>query len=81
MCISVYFLSFGVSVYLYLYASVLEADVVADLAGGAGASLGQEKPPVGANANLIDSLPGPRGRGAGGGLPLWQPHQADVPSI
>lgn len=67
--------------YLYLYASVLEADVVADLAGGSGASLGQEKPPVGANANLVDSLPGSRGRGAGGGLPLRQPHQANPPSI
>lgn len=81
MCISVYFLSFGVCVYLYLYAWVLEADAVADLAGGAGASLGQEEPPVGANANLIDSLPGPGGRGAGGGLPLWQPQQADVVGV
>lgn len=60
---------------------VLEADIVADLAGGSGAGLGQEEPPVGANANLVDSLPGPGGRGAGGGLPLGQPHQTDPPSV
>lgn len=68
-------------IYLYMYISVLEADIVADLAGGSGARLGQEKPPVRANANLVDSLPVPRGRGAGGGLPLRQPHQANPPSI
>lgn len=68
------FLSGYLCIYLYLYGSVLEADVVADLAGGSGASLGQEKPPVGAYANLVDSLPGPGGRGAGGGLSLRQPH-------
>lgn len=67
--------------YLYLHVSVLEADIVADLAGGSSAGLGQKKPPVGANANLVDSLPGPRGRGAGGGLPLRQPHQANPPGI
>lgn len=74
------FLARCVFIYI-LYISVLEADIVADLAGGPGAGLGQEKPPVGANANLVDSLPGPRGRGAGGGLPLRQPHQANPPSI
>lgn len=61
--------------------SVLEADVVADLAGGPGSGLGEEKPPVGADANLVHALPGPGGRGAGGGLPLGQPHQADPPGI
>lgn len=61
--------------------SVLEADIVADLAGGSGAGQGQEKPPVGAKANLVDSLPVPGGRGAGGGLPLGQPHQANPPSV
>lgn len=83
MYLSIYFahLSFWISVYLYLYASVLEADVVADLAGGSGAGLGQEKPPVGANANLVDSLPGPGGRRAGGGLSLGKTHQANPPSI
>lgn len=60
--------------YLLLDESVLEADTVADLAGGSGASLGQEKPPIGANANLVDSLSGTGGRGAGGGFPFWQPH-------
>lgn len=75
------FLSGYLWIYLYLYVSVLEADIVADLAGGSGAGLGQEEPPVGANANLVDSLPGPGGRGAGGGLPLGQPHQANPPSI
>lgn len=67
--------------YLSLNARVLEADAVVNLAGGSGAGLGQEKPPIGANANLVDSLPGPGGRGAGGGLPLRQPHQANPPSI
>lgn len=58
--ISIYVhLSFGVSVYVYI--SVLEADVAADLAGGSGAGLGQEEPPIGADANLVDSLSGPRG--------------------
>lgn len=65
VCVSVYFrLPFrrDISVlYFYSYAEVLEADIVADLAGGSGAGLGQEKPPVGANANLVDRLPGPRG--------------------
>lgn len=41
--------------------SVLEADVVADLTGGPGAGLGQEKPPVGADADLEHALPGPGG--------------------
>ncbi|TNN64621.1 hypothetical protein EYF80_025130 [Liparis tanakae] len=50
---------------LYSYVSVLEADIVADLAGGSSAGLGQEEPPVGTNANLVDSLPVARGRGAG----------------
>lgn len=59
---------------------VLEADTVVDLAGGSGASQGQEKSPVRTNANFIDSLPGPRGRGAGG-FPFWQPHQTDPLSI
>lgn len=69
-------------IHLYLYASVLEADIVADLAGGSGAGLGQEEPPVGTDANLVDRLPGSRGRGAGGGgLPLRQPHQANPPSV
>lgn len=62
-------------------AAVLEANVVADLAGGAGAGLRQEEPAVGAHANLVDGLPGPGGRGAGGGLPLGQPHQADPASV
>lgn len=75
------FLSGYLCIYLYLYVSVLEADILADLAGGSGAGLGQEKPPVGANANLVDSLPSPRGRGAGGGLPLRQPHQANPSGI
>lgn len=61
--------------------SVLEADVVADLAGGARAGLRQEEPAVGAHANLVDGLPGPGGRGAAGGLPLGQPHQADPASV
>ncbi len=68
-------------VYSYSYASVLEADVVADLAGGSGAGLRQEKPPVGTNADLVDRLPGPGGRGAGGGLSFRQPHQANPPSV
>lgn len=62
-------------------AAVLEADVVADLAGGARAGLRQEEPAVGAHANLVDGLPGPGGRGAAGGLPLGQPHQADPASV
>ena len=61
--------------------SVLEADAVADLAGGPGAGLGQEQPPVGTDAHLVDGLPCPGGRGAGGGLPLRQPHQADPASV
>lgn len=60
---------------------VLEADVVADLAGGPGAGLGQEQSAVQANANLVDSLSVPGGRGAGGGLPLRQPHQTDPTSV
>lgn len=43
----------------FRFGAVLEADVVVDLAGGSGTGLGQKKPPVGANANLVDSLPGP----------------------
>lgn len=81
VCVMPVFLSGYLCVYSYLHVSVLEADTVLDLAGGSGAGLGQEKPPVGANANLVDSLPVPRGRGAGGGLPLGQPHQANPPSI
>ena len=61
--------------------SVLEADVVADLTGGAGAGLGQVEPPVGADADLVDALPAPGGRGAGRGLPLGQPHQPDPPGV
>ncbi len=84
MCTSVFcpsfFLDIGVF-YLYLSASVLEADIVADRAGGSSAGLRQEKSSVGANANLVDSLPGPRGRGAGRGLPLWQPQHSDPPSV
>lgn len=61
--------------------SVLEADVVADLAGGSGSGLGQEEPPVGADADLVDALPGP-GRGGGGrGLALGQPHQPDPAGV
>lgn len=60
---------------------VLEADAVADLAGGSGSGLGQEQPPVGAHANFVDNLPGPGGRGAGGGFPLRQPHQTNPPSV
>lgn len=60
---------------------VLEADAVADLAGGSGSGLGEEEPPVGTNADLVDGLPGPGGRGAGGGLPLGQPHQTDPPGV
>lgn len=63
--------------------SVLEADVVADLAGGSGSSLGQEEPPVGADADLVDALPGPGGGGGGGGrgLALGQPHQPDPAGV
>lgn len=45
----------------YVCTAPLEADVVADLAGGASAGLRQEQPTVGANANLVDGLAGPRG--------------------
>lgn len=66
---------------MHVAPSVLEADVVADLTGGVGAGLGQEEPPVGADADLVDALPGPRGRGARRGLPLGQPHQPDPPGV
>lgn len=75
------FLSGYLCIYLDLYIGVLEADTVADLAGGSGSGLGEEKPPVGTNANLVDSLPGPRGRGTGGGFPLGESHQTNPPSI
>lgn len=65
----------------YVCTAPLEADVVADLAGGASAGLRQEQPTVGADANLVDGLAGPRGRGAAGGLPLGQPHQANPASV
>lgn len=65
----------------YVCTAPLEADVVADLAGGARAGLRQEQPTVGANANLVDGLAGPGGRGAAGGLPFGQPHQANPASV
>lgn len=51
----------GSHVHVHVAASVLEADVVADLAGGAGSGLGQEEPPVGADADLVDAGPAPGG--------------------
>lgn len=48
-------------IYLDVCIGVLEADAVADLAGGSGSGLGQEKPPIGAHANFVDNLPGPGG--------------------
>lgn len=80
--LDVFFLFFLNILFLGRDASVLEADVVADLAGGSGAGLGQEKPPIGANAHLVDSLPGSGGGGgAGGGLSLRQSHQANPAGI
>ena len=57
----------------------LEADARADVAGGAGAGLGQEEASVGADADLVHRLPGARGggRGRGRGLPVQQTEQAD----
>lgn len=61
--------------------AALEANVVADLAGGASAGLRQEQPAVGTHANLVDGLAGAGGRRAAGGLSLRQPHQANPESV
>ena len=53
--------------------SVLEADVVADLAGGAYPGLREEQFAVGTHTHLEHGLPAPRG----GGLALGQAQQAD----
>lgn len=59
----------------------LEANIVADLAGGASTSLRQKQPAVGTYANLVDGLAGAGRWGAAGGLPLGQPHQANSAGI